>query len=65
MEYGGQEAAGKACSDSLCSCRDPINPVLLCTPTTTSAGGMYNIIRGMPLFMRDRNGKIMFFMAGR
>ncbi len=29
------------------------------------SGGMYNIIRGMPLFMRDRNGKLQFFLGSR
>ncbi|GFR44322.1 hypothetical protein Agub_g5535 [Astrephomene gubernaculifera] len=31
----------------------------------SASGGMYNIIRGVPFFIRDRNGKIQFFMTGR
>lgn len=31
----------------------------------SASGGMYNIIRGMPLFIRDRNGRLQFFLSGR
>lgn len=29
------------------------------------SGGMYNIIRGMPMFIRDKNGRLQFFLTGR
>lgn len=29
------------------------------------SGGMYNIIRGMPMFIRNKEGKIQFFLQGR
>jgi oligosaccharyltransferase complex subunit gamma len=29
------------------------------------SGGMFNIIRGMPMFIRDKDGKLQFFLSGR
>ncbi|GIL89779.1 hypothetical protein Vretimale_16582 [Volvox reticuliferus] len=29
------------------------------------SGGMYNIIRGVPFFIRDRKGNLQFFLTGR
>mmetsp|Transcript_4966 Transcript_4966/g.8649 ORF Transcript_4966/g.8649 Transcript_4966/m.8649 type:complete len:340 (+) Transcript_4966:53-1072(+) len=29
------------------------------------SGGMYNIIRGMPMFIRDKKGKMQFFLGSR
>eukprot|EP00198_Chlamydomonas_reinhardtii_P009936 XP_001699273.1 OST3/OST6 family protein [Chlamydomonas reinhardtii] len=31
----------------------------------SASGGMYNIIRGMPFFIRDRNGRLQFFLTSR
>lgn len=31
----------------------------------STSGGMYNIIRGMPMFFVDQQGKVQFFLQGR
>lgn len=31
----------------------------------SASGGMFNIIRGMPLFIRDKNGRLQFFLGNR
>ncbi|KXZ42310.1 hypothetical protein GPECTOR_164g152 [Gonium pectorale] len=31
----------------------------------STSGGMYNIIRGVPFFTRDRNGNLQFFLTSR
>ncbi|KAG2488872.1 hypothetical protein HYH03_012667 [Edaphochlamys debaryana] len=30
----------------------------------SASGGMYNIIRGVPFWIRDRNGRLQFFLTG-
>lgn len=31
----------------------------------STSGGMYNIIRGIPLYILDKQGKMQLFLAGR
>ena len=50
---------------------EPLCPITLlikswtCFALAVPAGGMYNIIRGMPMFLRDGKGKYQFFMGSR